>query len=322
MATASAKLVSGFKDTPESGGSTGGIAPSLPDKTTRPDQGQNDGSWTPGRSLTHTERKQVLTVNLFLDIFVVLLGLAFGSFLNVCIGRLPRHESIVHPPSHCPNCDTRILTRDNIPLLSYALLRGRCRNCRSRIFWRYPAVEFVTAALWLLCYLQFGLTVQGVGMAIFCFLALGLAVMDAETLLLLDAFTFPGILLGVVYSALSAGKAFLIAVGWSILWAAAAASLILAINGMYWLIRRRPGIGLGDAKLFAMIAAWLGPRNAVLAFFLAVVFAAIYGILRIARDRQWQPTVRLPLGAFLAAAALYTVFAGTQTIAWYLHFFP
>ena len=263
----------------------------------------------------------MLNVNFFVDIFVVLLGLAFGSFLNVCIGRLPRHESIAHPPSHCPVCGAPIQIRDNIPLLSYALLRGRCRNCRSRISWRYPAIELVTAALWLLCYLQFGLTAQGMGMAVFCFLALGVAVMDAETLLLPDAFTLPGILLGVIYSAVSADKAPMMAAVWSLAWAAAAAALILLIMGLYWLVRRRAGMGLGDAKLFAMIAAWLGPRNAALAFFLAVVFAAIYGIVRTVRDRQWRPTARLPLGAFLAAAALYAVFAGTQTIAWYLHFF-
>lgn len=263
----------------------------------------------------------MLTVNLFLDLFVVLLGLAFGSFLNVCIGRLPRHESIAHPPSHCPACGAPIQIRDNIPLLSYVLLRGHCRNCRSQISWRYPAVELVTAALWLLCYLQFGLTTQGVGMAIFCFLALGLAVMDAETLLLPNAFTLPGILLGVIYSAASAERSFLLAALCSLAWAAAAAALILAINGAYWLVRRRQGMGLGDAKLFAMIAAWLGPRNAALAFFLAVVFAAAYGIFQNVQDRQWRLTARLPLGAFLAAAALYAVFAGEQTIAWYLHFF-
>lgn len=158
-------------------------------------------------------------------------------------------------------------------------------------------------------------------MAVFCFLALGVAVMDAETLLLPDAFTLPGILLGVIYSAVSADKAPMMAAVWSLAWAAAAAALILLIMGLYWLVRRRAGMGLGDAKLFAMIAAWLGPRNAALAFFLAVVFAAIYGIVRTVRDRQWRPTARLPLGAFLAAAALYAVFAGTQTIAWYLHFF-
>jgi leader peptidase (prepilin peptidase) / N-methyltransferase len=266
----------------------------------------------------------VLNVNLLVDIFVVLLGLVFGSFLNVCIGRLPRHESIAHPPSHCPACGTPIQVRDNIPLLSYALLRGRCRNCRSRISWRYPAVEFATAALWLLCYLQFGLNVDGVGMAVFCFLALGLAVMDAETLLLPNAFTLPGIFLGVVYSAVSADwnwHARLLAAGSSLFWATAAEAFILIIMGVYWLVRRRTGMGFGDAKLFAMIAAWLGLPNSALAFFLAIVFAAVYGIALIARNRRWDPTARLPLGAFLAAAALYSLFAGEQTLRWYLHFF-
>ena len=281
--------------------------------------------WTQSRISPILNEKRVLNVNLFIEIFVVLLGLAFGSFLNVCIARLPRHESIAQPPSHCPVCGKPIRVRDNLPLLSYVFLRGRCRNCRSRISWRYPAIEFATAALWLLCYLQFGPTVQAVGMAVFCFLALGLAMMDAETLLLPDAFTLPGIASGIIYSAVSADlnmRAHFIAAVLSLEWAALAAAFILLIMGLYWLVRRRTGMGFGDVKLFAMIAAWLGIPSAALAFFLAVIFTAIYGIALTARARRWQPTTRLPLGAFLAAAALYAVFAGEQTIAWYLRFFP
>jgi leader peptidase (prepilin peptidase) / N-methyltransferase len=274
----------------------------------------------------------VPAINLLIEIFVVLLGLAFGSFLNVCIARLPRHESIAHPPSHCPRCGTPIRTRDNIPLLSYLILRGRCRACRAPISWRYPAVEFATAALWLLCFLVFGPTIQAAAMAVLCFLAVGLAVMDAETFLLPDAFTLPGIFLGILWSAVSAGGGWperLHAAGLSLLWAAAAAALILAVRFLYWLVRRREGMGLGDVKLFAMFAAWLGPENALLILFLAVVTGALYGIVSLMRQRQpaaqrvsqTRTPHRVPLGSFLCASAIYAVFAGQQTIAWYLGFF-
>ena len=267
----------------------------------------------------------MLVLNLLIGIIVALLGLAFGSFLNVCIARLPRHESIVHPPSHCPRCGQSIQPRDNIPLLSYAILRGHCRTCGETISWRYPAVELANALLWLLCFFVFGITPTTVATAILCFLALGLAVMDAETMLLPDAFTIPGIFLGILWAAVGAANSWpdrLHAAGMSLLWAAAAAGLILLIRTVYWLVRRREGMGLGDAKLFAMLAAWLGPWNALLILFLAVILGAIYGVILMRGGRRSAGSARVPLGAFLCVAAIYAIFAGHQTINWYLRFFP
>jgi leader peptidase (prepilin peptidase)/N-methyltransferase len=266
----------------------------------------------------------VQALDLTLGIFVVLLGLAFGSFLNVCIVRLPRHESIVHPPSHCPRCGASIAVGDNIPLFSYLILRGRCRSCRASISWRYPLVELTNALLWLACFLQFGMTPQAVAMAVLCFLALGLAIMDAETMLLPDGFTLPGIALGVLWCAARADSGWverLRAAGASLLWAAVAAGVILLIRFLYSLARKQEGMGLGDAKLFAMIAAWLGPHEALLVFFLAVVSGAIYGVLSLSWRGQNARALRVPLGSFLCMAAIYAVFAGPQTIAWYLGFF-
>jgi leader peptidase (prepilin peptidase)/N-methyltransferase len=265
----------------------------------------------------------VLVFNLTVGILVALLGLAFGSFLNVCIARLPRHESIVHPPSHCPHCSQPIRARDNIPLLGYAILRGRCRSCQEPISWRYPAVELANACLWLACLLQFGITVEAAAMAVLCFLALGLAVMDAETMLLPDAFTIPGILLGILWSGVRVDGSWLErlhAAGLSAMWSAAAALLILLIRAAYRLVRKQEGMGLGDAKLFAMIAAWLGPANALLVFFLAVVGGAVYGISLMIGKRRTHP-MRVPLGSFLCAATMYAIFAGSKTIDWYLNFF-
>jgi leader peptidase (prepilin peptidase)/N-methyltransferase len=256
---------------------------------------------------------------------VVLFGLAVGSFLNVCISRLPRHESIVHPASRCPRCKTAIRAADNIPLVSFAILCGRCRHCRWRIPWRYPAVEAATAGLFLLSFLQFGLTVTGIGMIVLGFLLLGLAVMDAETRRLPDAFTLPGIGLGLVFSVLRPASTLpgrLTNMGLALAWATAAALTVLAIRWLYRLVRRKEGMGLGDAKLLAMIAAWLGPALTLLTLFLGVLVAALVGVFWIvSRGRRGSLSARLPFGAFLCAAAIYAMFAGRPIIEWYLRFF-
>jgi leader peptidase (prepilin peptidase)/N-methyltransferase len=226
----------------------------------------------------------------------------------------------VRPRSRCPHCGALIAAWDNIPVLSYLLLGGRCRACRKPISWRYPAVEIILPLLWLLCWAEFGLTIRCFGMAVLCFLLLGLAVMDAETMRLPDAFTLPGIVLGIIYSGAICGKwarcAFL-----SLGWAASFAGLILAISGIYWLLRRRNGMGLGDAKLMAMIAAWLGPSQGVLVLFLGVIAAAIYGLALSASRRKMEGSVALPFGAFLCVAGIYALFVGQRIIYWYLGFF-
>jgi len=252
-------------------------------------------------------------------IFSVLFGLAFGSFLNVCISRLPRHKSIVRPASYCPSCGEPIRTFDNVPLVSWLLLSGRCRHCGWRIPVRYPLVELATAALFLLAYLAYGLTLDAIGMAVLCFLLLGLAVMDAETLMLPNAFTLPGIVLGIAYSGLRGGwRAGMLAV----LYALAAAALVLLIRGAYWLARKQEGMGLGDAKLLAMIAAWLGPWQALLALFLGVLATAIFGLIWMGlKKRASMYTLQLPFGSFLCAAAIYAIFRGQPIIQWYLQFF-
>ena len=263
-------------------------------------------------------------------IFVALFGLAFGSFLNVCIARLPRRQSIASPGSRCPSCGAAIRVWDNIPLLSWIVLRGRCRSCRWHIPWRYPAVELATTALFLLCYLRFGLTYRGIGMDILCFLLLGLAVMDAETLTLSDWFTIPGILIGIGYAAIfpnGGGLFHLWNAASSALFACGAALFILVLRWIYYFARRVEGMGLGDAKLLALIAAWLGPPRTLLTFFLGVVTAAIVGLLLVAfaqivaRSGRSALAGRLPFGAFLCVAALYSIFAGEPLIHWYLHFF-
>jgi len=277
----------------------------------------------------------------------ILLALLFGSFLNVCISRLPKHQSIVWPGSHCPLCLTPVRPWDNLPIVSWLLLRGRCRNCRQPISVRYLLVESVYAALVAASIALFGFTPQALAAAVFCFFALGLLVMDYETMLLPDAFTLPGLALGLLWSlaapetlgdagtpldASPVGSA-LTRLAMAALAAAGWALLLLAIRWGYYAVRRRQGLGLGDVKLVAMLAAWLGASRTALCFLLAVVAAALVGLaamggqafLRVppqsgqtdAAPAAWG-TMRLPLGAFLCAGGLYALFFGQQTLRWYL----
>ena len=266
-------------------------------------------------------------MSLLISIFAVLFGLVFGSFLNVCVSRLPRHQSVVQPRSRCPECQTPILNRDNVPVIGWLLLRGRCRSCGVQIPARYPLIELATAALFLLCSLVFtGFPI--VAACILCWLLLGLAASDAETFRLPDALTLPGIALGILVSGfggMSGQKPafYWESAGFALLWATVAAGLILLLRALYWLARRREGVGLGDAKLLAMIAAWLGPWQTGTTLFLAVICAALYGMLLMVAERS-EPsaknkrTARIPLGAFLSAAGIFCLFKGDGLLHWYL----
>jgi len=271
-------------------------------------------------------------------VFALLFGLAFGSFLNVCISRLPGHRSIVRPSSHCPRCKARIAAYDNIPLVSYLLLRGRCRNCWERIAWRYPLVEAAVAALTVgnILWLQ-GIHFWSISFSVFCALLVALAVCDAETMRLPDALTLPLLGLGVLYRAgdglfgeLSHGaayawhSAFLLGLRGSISAAATALALLL-LRWIYSLVRRRQGLGLGDVKLAAAIAAWLGARQMCVVFFLAVVAGALTALFVLAirgpKRAKSEGPLAVPFGTFLALAGIYCSFLGQDTLAWYLNFF-
>jgi leader peptidase (prepilin peptidase) / N-methyltransferase len=254
-----------------------------------------------------------------------LFGLLTGSFLNVCIVRLPVGESIAWPRSHCRQCDAPIASWDNIPVLSWILLGASCRACGGRISWRYPLVEAATCLLFTLCCLFFGPGLSAAFWSLFCFLLLGLAVMDAETFLLPDAFTYSGLALGLIFAGITGG---LRGAATALLNAALAAGLLLAIAGIYWLARRRMGMGLGDVKLLAMLAAWLGFWQTALVLFLAVVAGAIYGVALIILRRNQEEDEKVPsalmpvpFGTMLSAAGLYSIFLGQRTLDWYLQFF-
>lgn len=298
-----------------------------------------------------------------------LLGLLFGSFLNVCISRMPEHRSISKPRSHCPNCKQIIAWYDNVPLLSWIVLRGKCRRCGVAISWRYPAVE-LTVGLWFALManrlyataiaLELGIdrgasalfvpeAIFRAGILILGFLLIGLLVMDWQTHKLPDAFTLPGTLIGFLVvctqaiflapgeddihltprhdlrlsspgSFVAKGNVFLTGpehlVFGRLAAIAGAALLLLAIRAIYKAVRHRDGLGLGDVKLLAMIAAFLGFWPAMLGLFVGVVLCSAYAVTLIAR-RKAHSLTRLPLGTFLAVGGLFAALFGGPLIAWY-----
>lgn len=284
--------------------------------------------------------------------FAALAGLAFGSFLNVCITRWPQGESIVTPRSHCRHCGRTLAWWENVPVVSWLALRGRCRTCKTWIGWRYPVVELAVGALWgyaawttftvqLVSFADPAAWVYVLSRMLFYWMLVALAVLDAEHLWLPNWLTWPGIVLGFAssmfyfwihsgpvltyYGAMALRNRMLRTM--SLRWAVgilAAAGMVLVIRGIYWLIRRREGIGLGDAKLMAMLAAWLGLSRALLAFGLGVVLGALAAIvlLVLPSDREsgdrWS-AIRLPLGTFLCVGGLVASLWGNQIIAAYLH---
>jgi leader peptidase (prepilin peptidase)/N-methyltransferase len=300
-----------------------------------------------------------------IELAAFLVGLLFGSFLNVCISRLPRHESIVRPGSHCPQCGEPIRWYDNIPILSWVLLRGRCRECKRRIPIRYALVE-VAVGLWFsfLTGQFFDLELAKVprlsgpttaeyigllGVTILGFLLIGLMVMDWQTMLLPDAFTLTGVAIGLFLVCIQAiflgpsedqvlltkhslhltspggvtdhGNVFLTGpeslIFGRIIGVCGAAMVLLLIRWLYKAVRHREGMGMGDVKLLAMIAAFLGFWPAILSLFAGTFAAALYGVILLARGKA-RATSKLAFGSFLCFGGLIAALYGNRLIDSYI----
>jgi leader peptidase (prepilin peptidase)/N-methyltransferase len=264
---------------------------------------------------------------------VAFVGACIGSFLNVVIHRLPREESIVFPNSRCPSCGTAIRPYDNIPVISYLILRGRCRACRAPIAARYPAVEALTAFLFALTFLHTGLTLALPFNLIFVALIVALVFIDAEHMILPDAINYPGLVFALVARALVPnlyGLGFL-ADGALAGWPAWAVSLVGAMSGALigggslwlvgWLWKRLRGVeamGLGDVKMMLMVGAFLGWPLTILTIFLGVLTGSIIGIALMLRRGQRDMQMLLPFGIFLGIGAIIALLAGTAIANWYV----
>jgi leader peptidase (prepilin peptidase) / N-methyltransferase len=248
-------------------------------------------------------------------------GLAFGSFLNVCIYRLPLGISTVKPRSTCPKCKQLIAFYDNVPLLSWLILRGRCRHCREHISARYLFIEMLTGGLFLACYWYFGLTLAALKYCTFAFLLLGLIFTDAETKLLPNKLTLPGLVLGLLFSLIvpvdDLASQFapgmlnlpvsgdiatrLFSLFDSVLGAAVGASFIYGAGAIYWRWRHVEGMGFGDVKLMAMVGAFLGIKLTVFTIFTASLAGSLFGLATVLM--VWIKRCRRFLRRFSDAAA-------------------
>ncbi len=273
---------------------------------------------------------------LWLLIFVVFLfGLVIGSFLNVCIYRLPRGESVVTPRSHCPKCNKPVAAYDNIPLLSYVLLGGKCRHCRTRISPVYFCVELATGLVFAYLFSIFGITAEFAKFAVFGALMIVLVMTDWQTRLLPDRVTFPGMAFGLVFSqlvpvgdgagGLLAGVAGFAEIPWraaslfdALLGAVAGGGLLYVLGELYFRLRHKEGMGLGDVKMMAMAGFFLGPKLVLLTIWFASIAGALIGggLILIFR-KDWR-AYEIPFGSFLGVAALAAAIWGNALLKWYL----
>ncbi len=267
-----------------------------------------------------------------------MVGLTIGSFLNVCIHRLPKGESIVHPRSRCPHCGRMIAAYDNVPVLSYLWLRGRCRHCRRRISPFYPLIELLTGLTFLLVYHRWGISPPAVKAVLLASALIVLTFTDLRERLLPDRITFPGIAAGFLFALwlpledgtaalllrLLGGpnlSAVLLSVADALLGALLGAGLLFALGEIWYRLRRVEAMGLGDVKMMGMVGLFLGIKLTVLTLLLGSLLGSLLGglfLLLAGKDTRYE----LPFGTFLGVAALIALFWGPQLVASYLSLFP
>jgi leader peptidase (prepilin peptidase)/N-methyltransferase len=278
-------------------------------------------------------------IDILVAIYVFAIGACVGSFLNVCVGRWPEGLSVVKPRSRCPKCGHQIKATENIPIVSWLLLRGRCSACHERISIQYPIVELLVGLLWLAVFLQFGMSFTAFRVAVFATVLLGISITDAKHFVIPDGFTVFGLFFILLSSmvALYLGESYPFAGPWDAfigMCVGAGAISIVGWLGEVWL--KRPAMGFGDVTLMAVVGAAVGPTRALLTIFVAAVLAPIVllGVVyplsaRGLADDQGQTELaleargewrkrELPFGVFLAPAALIALLFGDAIIAWYL----
>ncbi len=266
-----------------------------------------------------------------------LFGLVIGSFLNVCIYRIPLGKSIVFPNSHCPQCGNPIRFYDNVPILSYLLLRGKCRSCRKPISWQYPLVELLTGLAFYFCWQTWQLTSPTFVNSLFLSIIIVLIFTDFHHQILPNKLTLPGVVAGVLLSSfqepavyadiLSFKAASLLgaqdisaalAGTGSILGAVIGGGLLFTVAYAYEKIRKRQGLGMGDVKMMAMVGAFLGWRLALLTIFAGSLIGTFIGIFLVL-FRNMNLQTKLAFGVFLGAGAVFSLFYGLPFLQWYLN---
>ena len=246
---------------------------------------------------------------IFFDIFAFIFGAAIGSFLNVCIYRIPAEISIVKPSSRCPSCGHPIRFYDNIPILSFLILRARCRDCGAKISWRYPLIELITGLMALLLFGKFGLSLVFLTFFIFTAVLIVIAFIDLDHQIIPDILSLPGI--PVFFLA----AVFIVKLPWleALIGLLIGGGVLLAIAFVYELITKREGMGGGDIKLLAMIGGFLGWKSLIFVLLFSSLAGAVVGIAAMIIHKQ-DTKYAIPFGPFLSAAAVAWIFWGDAFI--------
>ena len=251
-----------------------------------------------------------------IELTLFIFGSCIGSFLNVCIYRLPLSKSIVFPPSACPGCDTPIQFYDNIPILSFLLLRGKCRHCQSVISLRYPLIELMSGLFAVCTYLKFGLTLEALIAYLLIASLIVITFIDIDHRIIPDAISLPGIPIGF------AASFFLPAISYkaSLAGVLVGGGSLLAVAWIYSLITKKEGMGGGDIKLLAMIGAFIGWKGVLLTIFFSSAIGTLCGLLVMIRSGK-NMKLAIPFGPFLAIGCMIHIFFGNTIIFWYFHTF-
>jgi len=245
-----------------------------------------------------------------IEIFVVIMGLVIGSFLNVCIFRIPREESISFPPSHCMKCGTKIKTYDLFPVISYFILRGKCRKCGDKISMRYPLIELTTGILFLLIYLKFGFTLDLIKFALLACFLIVIGMIDLDTTDVYLQTTLPGIIIGsafIVFAFIN-GTSYLTFIFGGLLAGGLIALIIAITHGMGW----------GDFEICLLSGLFLGFKSSIIMLFFSFVLGGTIGVfLLVTKKKSGKDPI--PFGPFIVMGTFIAMFFGEQIINWYLN---
>ncbi len=246
-------------------------------------------------------------------IYAFIFGAVVGSFLNVCIYRLPESRSIVSPPSACPNCGTLIRWYDNIPIFSFLILRAKCRACHAPVSWRYPLVEALNGTLTLLLFMKYGFSLTFPALFIFCSALVVITFIDLDHQIIPDEISLPGIVIGFIFSF------FLPWNGWlnSLLGILFGGGSLFLVAWGYEKLTGKEGMGGGDIKLLAMMGAFLGWRSILFIIFSASLIGSLIGVTTMLIQKK-DTKLAIPFGPFLAFGAVLYIFYGRQIISWYM----
>lgn len=245
-------------------------------------------------------------------VYSALFGLVLGSFMNVCIYRIPLKKSIVRPPSSCPSCGAKIRFYDNIPLISYILLSGKCRHCRTPLAWHYPVVEALTGLLSMALFIRYGLSFQYLLYLLFAATLVTISFIDLHHKIIPDVLTLSGIVVGWAASFVPGSISWLD----SLIGIIAGGGSLFLVAVIYERITGREGMGGGDIKLLAMIGAWMGWRQLHLIILISSLTGAIMGVsFLLIAGKGFR--VRIPFGPFLSLGAMLCLFFGPELMNWY-----